>query len=137
MPVLPADQEFRPGWPLAENEPPVYPSHVLGLGLPPQQIVVRVDLDENGLVAQVVPRPMPSKADPSHVADFAAAVTTAVCKWRFEPGVIRTLKEGTDVDGDGTPDYKVVESERPVQSYFDMRFTFAVRKGQGVVEVTQ
>jgi len=127
-----AHREYIPAEPAAENPPPEYPEQLVRLNLPPQRLVVRVILDEHGNVSRVTASDEPSQVDSRYRDAFDAAVRGAIAKWRFTPAAQRTFVDGP-ADGSGAAPYKVLKSELPVATYFDIRFTFEVREGKGVV----
>ena len=127
---------FIPAAPGGENWPPVYPDELLSLDLPPQKIVVRIVLDERGHVTGVKPTDEASDADPRYRAAFEAAIRVAVDDWCFEPAMLRTFVDSPD-DGSGKPPYKMLKAEALVPTYFDIRFTFEVSDGKGLVRQAQ
>lgn len=50
-----AHREYIPAEPAGENRPPEYPQELVGVGLRPQKLVVRVILDEYGHASQIRP----------------------------------------------------------------------------------
>ena len=65
--------------------------------------------------------------------DFRRAVKDAVQSWRYDPGSVYHMQNGPDRDNDGSPDYTTMTSEGPVSVYYDIRFTFEIVDGKGVV----
>lgn len=53
--------------------------------------------------------------------------------WRFQPATVRIFAPGADLDGDGTADYEVLESERRVRMLLDLHFTFEIAEEKGLV----
>ena len=125
-------REFIPASPSRDNLPPIYPPNLLSLGLPPQRIVMRLSLDSSGHVAAVGASGGTDQVDATHRAEFERAIRAAVESWKFAPAVQRTFETSPD-DGSGKPAYKILKSENAVATYFDIRFTFETREGQGVV----
>lgn len=123
---------FLPAAPGDENHPPVYPEELVDLALPPQRVVVRLDLDERGHVTTVTPNDGASEADPRYRAAFETAIRIAVDRWCFRPATQRAFVDSPD-DGSGKPPYKMLKAETPVPTYFDIRFIFEVMDGRGVV----
>jgi len=112
---------------------PKYPERALGAHDGPHRELVRIVIDSAGSVGQVLDSPMgPSDGGP-FAAEFRRAVDDAVRTWQFRPGVLQHVKDGADKDGDGKADYKVMTSWDPVAVYYDIRFTFEIVEGKGVV----
>ena len=129
---LAAQREYIPAAPAGDNQPPVYPEELLNLGLPPQKIVLRLFLDERGRISGIRPSDVASDVHEKHRDAFEASIRSAVETWRFSPAMRRVFVDSPD-DGSGLPPYRVLKSETPTQTYFDIRFTFEVRDGRGVV----
>ena len=127
-----AHREYIPAQPAVENRPPEYPRQLVGLNLPPQELVVRITLDEYGRPSQIQARDAMSRVDGRYRDAFDAAVRSAIGKWRFTPAAHRTFVDSPDA-GSGAAPYKVLKSEVPIATYFDIRFTFEVRDGKGMV----
>lgn len=133
LPKLEGGQEYRAAYALPENPLPVYPPQLLELGLPRQEVVVRVVIGSDGAVERFEDSPVLSRVDPRYSSDFDEAVRSAVREWRFEPAFIRTFGPGPDNDGDGKPDFLIMSGSEQLTSYHDLRFAFEVRDGRGVV----
>ena len=129
---LAAQREFLPAAPTGENPSPVYPDDLLPFALPRQEIVVRLVLDESGRVAEIQQTDSSCAMDSRFRNVFETAIRDAVQEWRFRPAVRRTYVDAPD-DGSGLPPYKVLRSEAPTRTYFDIRFVFEVRDGRGIV----
>ncbi len=129
--------DYIPAAPAAENSPPAYPEGLVKMRLSPQKLVVRLVVNREGQVAEVLPSRIPSEVDPAYRAAFEAAITSAVQLWRFTPGRRRTFVDGPDLDGNGRASYQVLQSEKPAPTYFDVRFTFEVHEGKGLVRSSQ
>ena len=127
---------FIPAAPGRENRAPRYPAELLSVELPPQKIVVRITLDERGHVIAVTANPDASETDPKYRAAFEKAIDIAVDGWQFQPAMQRIFIDSPD-DGSGKPPYKVLKAETPVPTYFDIRFTFEVENGKGLVRQAQ
>jgi hypothetical protein len=84
-------------------------------------------------VVNVVDSPLGSSDGGPHASDFRKAVVDAVHAWQFTPGVLRRVEPGHDLDGDGKPDYNVTTSYDLVPVYYDVKFTFEIVQGKGVV----
>lgn len=123
---------FLPAVPGEENRPPSYPDELLGLELPLQKIVVRIDLNERGHVTSVRTNLELSEADPRYRPAFETAIRLAVAGWCFQPARQRTFVDSPD-DGSGKPPYKMLQAETAVPTYFDIRFLFEVTDGKGLV----
>lgn len=127
---------FIPAAPGPENQPPQYPAELLSLELPAQKIIVRITLDERGHVTAVTANPDASEADPKYRAAFEKAIDLAVDAWQFQPAMQRTFIDSSD-DGSGKKPYKVLKAETSVPTYFEIRFTFEVDNGKGLVRQAQ
>jgi hypothetical protein len=131
-PALQGRQVFMA--PVALEAPlPEYPPAALANDAPPVTVVVRVIVSDAGAVREVLDSPLddPARSDPGD--PFRTEVERAVRAWRFRPAIIRTMKEGEDLNKDGKSDYDVVIQEAPVATYLDLRFTFEVVDGRGRV----
>jgi hypothetical protein len=124
--------DYIPAAPAEGNRPPVYPEELVTLGLPPQKIVLRLVVDEQGQIADIRPSRFSSEVDRTYRDAFEGAIRKAVEKWRFRPARRRTFVDSPD-DGSGQPPYQVLKSESPAPTYFDVRFVFEVHEGKGVV----
>jgi hypothetical protein len=94
---------------------------------------MRILIDDQGQVTTVRASTVSSKGDPVYRADFEAAIAEAVRTWQFTPAMRRRYIDSADLDDKGHPLYKVLNSVTPAPSYFDIRFTFEIRSGKGVV----
>lgn len=131
---LPEDVQFRRPLPKETKTLPKYPENALAARDGPHREVVRFVIDTHGSVEKIVDSPVePSDAGP-FAADYRHAVEEALRSWRFDPGVFQHVKPGEDKDGDGTPDYKIMTSWEHVPVYYDVRFTFEIVDGKGVVK---
>jgi hypothetical protein len=110
---------------------PANPALAAGDG--PHRELVRVIIDDHGHVAHVADSPLGSSDGGPHASDFRKAVEDAVHAWQFTPGVLRRVEPGHDLDGDGKPDYAVTTSYDLIPVYYDVKFTFEIVRGQGVV----
>jgi hypothetical protein len=129
---LVAQREYIPAIPVGDNHVPAYPEQLVGLNLPPQKIVLRLVLDERGDIVAIRPSEIPSEADARYPNEFEAAIGKAIENWRFSPAKRRTFVDAPE-NSSGKPPYKVLKSELPVRTYFDIRFIFEVHDGKGVV----
>ncbi len=130
---LPADVQFVRPHPMETTSLPKYPDNALAARDRPHHEVVRIVIDTDGHVSKVVDSPMgPSDGGP-FAEDYRRAVAAAVKTWRYDPGTLRHVEDGPDHDGDGKPDYKVMTSSERVAVYYDIRFTFEIVDGKGVV----
>ena len=130
---LPEDVQFRRPLPKETKTLPNYPGNALAARDGPHREVVRFVIDTHGNVDRVVDSPMESSDGGPFAADYRRAVEAALRTWRFEPGVFQHVKPGEDKDGDGKPDYKIMTSWDLVPVYYDVRFTFEIVDGKGVV----
>src|SRR5262245_6628988 len=132
LPALQGRQVFMAPVPL-ESPLPEYPPAALVDDAPPVTVVVRVVVSDAGAVRQVLGSPLepPGRSVPED--PFRVEVERAVRTWRFKPALIRTMKEGGDLNQDGKPDYDVLVGEAPISTYLDLRFVFEVVEGRGRV----
>jgi hypothetical protein len=134
LPALSEKQVFMAAVPL-DAPLPAYPGAALSPDAAPVQVVLRVVIDETGVVRDVADSPLDVPAPDTDRTAFREAAAGVLRDWRFLPAVIRTLTDGSDVDHDGKPDYTVVSGEERVRSYLDLRFTFEVVDGHGRVKI--
>lgn len=130
---LDADVKFDRPRPNDSNALPVYPERPLREHAGTHREVVRIVIDVRGQVSQVFNSPLEAGDGGPYAADFRAAVETAVRTWKYSPGVMRKIAPGNDLDGDGKADYTVTTSIDPIAVYYDVRFTFEIVNGAGVV----
>ncbi len=102
---------------------PVYPPALVALNLPTQVLLVKLVIDTEGHVTQVLSNAGSPDTGGSHAAAFLDAIHTAVQDWRFDPLRIVTWK------GSG-PD-RVLVSTRTLPYSLEYRFTFSVVDGKG------
>lgn len=132
---LPADVQFLRPMARETKTLPVYPAAALAAHDTPHREVVRIVIDDHGSVGQVSDSPMERSDDGPFAADYRRAVDSAVRTWHFQPGVLQHVRDGEDKDGDGKADYKVMTSWEHVAVYYDIRFTFEIVDGKGIVGV--
>lgn len=130
---LPKDVEFARPWPVETAKLPVYPERALSARDGPHREIVRIVIDTHGTVDQVLDSPVGRSDGGPFAADYRHAVDDAVRTWRYLPGALRHVTDGEDKDGDGKPDYKIMTSSDPVAVYYDIRFTFEIVEGKGIV----
>ena len=112
--------------PRTELSLPDYPPEALAAGAPPIRIVLRIVVDPlDGRVTKVGPSPVEASGTGAFEREFRIESERAVRRWRFTPGVMETLENGPDEDGDGQPDYTRVVEVAPVPVVYDVRFDFA------------
>lgn len=95
------------------------------------KFLVRTD----GTVGDVSLSLLEGSASESPAEAFWRAADAAVREWTFAPGKIRMFKPGPDIDGDGTPDYRIQTQVAPIGVYYHVRFRFEVVDGVGRVRV--
>jgi hypothetical protein len=130
---LPEDVKFNRPMPMAKLKLPSYPADALAAGDGPHLEFVRFTIDEHGDVSKIDDSPLGASDGGPHAAAFRQAVDEAVRTWKYQPGALRTVEPGHDLDGDGKPDYTVTTSTRIVSVYYDVKFTFEIVEGKGVV----
>jgi hypothetical protein len=130
---LPDDQEFESPRVVAPLATPAYPSGALEAGAGPATVAVRFVIGRDGAVVRILDCPKLTSTSGPFAAEFRQAVEEAVRSWRFTPGELRTFGPGEDLDGDGTPDYKVMIDSRILEVSYDVAFAFRLIDGQGRV----
>lgn len=130
---LDADVKFTRPFPDAKNALPPYPERPLREHAGTHREVVRIVIDTKGDVTQVMDSPVERSDGGPYAADFRSAVETAVRTWRYSSGIMMKVAPGKDLDGDGKVDYTVTTSTERVAVYYDVRFTFEIVNGAGVV----
>jgi hypothetical protein len=130
---LEPDVQFDRPRPDGRNALPAYPERALLERAGAHREVVRIVIDTTGSVSEVLDSPVEASEGGPYAVDFRQAVEAAVRSWRFQPGHLRNVVPGNDLDGDGVADYKVTTSIRRVAVYYDVRFTFEIVEGRGVV----
>jgi hypothetical protein len=118
-----------------ETPLPGYPQGALVKDAAPATVMVRIFIEADGTVHEVVDSPLQDSPPGAAGDPFRAAVEEAVRAWKFVPGRVRTLTEGEDIDGDGKPDYRFADDETPIRTYLDVRFKFDVVGGKGQVRL--
>jgi len=119
--------------PIDTHTLPVYPARAFADRFGPHREVVRFVVDTKGHVTEVHDSPLAASDRDAYSEEFRRAVEEAVHRWEFSPGSLRHVEDGHDVDGDGKPDYVMTRSWELVPVYFDVRFTFEIVEGKGVV----
>jgi hypothetical protein len=133
---LPEDVQFDRPKPVDTATLPVYPERALAAHDAPHRESVRIVIDTHGNVDHVLDSPMERSDGGPFAADYRRAVDDALRTWRYLPGALQHVAPGHDLDGDGKPDYKVMTSSDPVAVYYDIRFTFEIVDGKGVVKTS-
>ncbi|MDE1959266.1 MAG: hypothetical protein KGI40_09295 [Xanthomonadaceae bacterium] len=102
---------------------PVYPPALVALNLPTQVLLVKLVIDTEGHVAQVLADAGSPDTRGPHAAAFLQAIRTAVQDWRFDPLRIVTWKDrGAD---------RMRVSTRTLPYSLEYRFTFSIVDGKG------
>ncbi len=114
---------------------PAYPPEALSANAPPAEVAVRLVVATDGSVASVTPSPLVAPPESEWEDLFYRVVRDAVASWRYEPCELRELEDGPDLDGDGSPDYRLVVASTPVQVYLDVMFRFEIVAGTGQVSM--
>jgi hypothetical protein len=112
---------------------PAYPPEALAANAPPAEVAVRLVVATDGSVASVTPSPLAVPPEGEWEELFYRVVRDTVAGWRYEPCELRELEDGADLDGDGSPDYRMVVASTPVQVYLDLVFRFEIFAGTGQV----
>jgi hypothetical protein len=98
-------------------------------------VVLRVTFDERGRASEIANSPVAASTDDDYRPAFEAAARKALKAWGCHPPRIRKFRPGPDGDGDGKPDFRILQAERLLQAFFDVSFTFEVINGVPVVKV--
>ena len=130
---LPEDVKFSRPLPTETPVLPKYPESALAAHDGPHREIVRIVIDTHGIVSEMGDSPMGQSDGGPFAADYRRAVDDAVRTWRYQPGMLQHVVPGNDLDADGKPDYKIVTSSDVVAVYYDIRFTFEIVDGKGVV----
>jgi hypothetical protein len=128
-----AHQEYTAPSPSAGLTLPAYPHDLLPLALPAVTVLVRAVIDEEGGVVAAIPSPLGKGEDDPLQIRFQEATVAAVKDWTFEPARIRSFRPSEDRDGDGRPDYEILDAETYPKVFLDLRFVFEVLEGKGIV----
>ncbi len=116
------------------NPLPVYPAELVALHLPPHVVVLRVYFDKQGDAIDVRPSPVAASTDDQYREAFEQAARQSLKKWRCYAAAIRKFRPGPDTDGDGKPDYRILEAQRYFSTFFDVSFSFEIVNGEPVVK---
>lgn len=113
-----------------DNPNPAYPPSLLPRALAPVVVTVRIVVDGEGSVSEVIPvQPL----DDAEYALFLASVRTAVSRWKFFP-LVRVLKGGARTVitvGDLSTTYNGEATRLP----FSQRYRFTFSQDAGVPSV--
>jgi hypothetical protein len=118
----------------SSNPTPVYPSHLVVLRLKPHTVVLRVTFDERGRAAEIARSPVGTPTEGEHRPAFEEAAKAALERWHCSPAQIRKFRPGPDADGDGKPDFRIMQDRKILKSFFDVSFSFEVIDGVPVVK---
>jgi len=130
---LDSDMRFMRPSPRGALALPLYPDDALRAGDGPHHEIVRVVIDDQGDVASVGDSPLGTSDGGLYATSFRKAVDDAVHSWHFMPGVLSRVAPGNDLDGDGKADYVVTTAHEVVPVYYDVKFTFEIVDGRGIV----
>jgi hypothetical protein len=130
---LPADVQFIRPHPAGVTALPRYPGRALIAHDGPHREDVRIVIDAQGTVSSVSDSPLAQSDGGPYADDYRRAVKEAVQTWQYAPGLLQHVQNGPDHDNDGKPDYKVASSSDPIAVFYDIRFTFKIVEGKGVV----
>ena len=133
-PSLSDDQWFK--GPVPVHAPlPEYPQQALDRVAPPVTLVIRIIVEEDGTVKEVLASPLDKSAEGDDHELFWTAIGEAVRRWRFEPAIINTLIKAPAPDRDPNFYYRMSVEAKVVRAYMDLRFKFEVVDGRGRVQL--
>ena len=135
-PVLTPEQLFTGPVPL-KTPLPEYPQEALDSEAEPAILVVRIIVEEDGTVREVLASPLAGPIEASVREPFWCAVEQAVRRWEFVPAIIRTLTKRREPGGEGVEDDRRLAEVKAVRTYLDLRFKFEVVDGRGQVQLEQ
>jgi hypothetical protein len=124
--------EYHPPRLRGEAVMPSYPEQPLTARFGSALVIVRIAINSAGEVTDVSPDP--DSTEGPFAADFFHAIDTAVRKWKFTRPEWWLLEEGSDINGDGKPDYQKVIEVRPAVASGNMEFLFELIDDQGKVQ---
>ena len=119
-PAAPCDM-FVDAEPIEPLDLPTYPPAALAARAGWSTVGVRLTIDPRGRVSDVRPSLMCFSSGGPFVAEFRAAVETAVARWRFNPAGIQHVEPYHTPDG---KTYWQVVRSQPVETTCDVLFTF-------------
>jgi len=128
----PAPGTFFEPSPRSELLLPQFPPAALEANADPAHVVVRILIDTDGRISDVLDSPVETSSPGPFAREFRDTTLRALRHWRFNPGWIQEVEE-SDLDGDGTPDYRRVIHFDVVPVFYDVRFDFAIVGGEGTV----
>ncbi len=132
---IPKGQDFDPPRPKVPLKPPEYPAGALTAKVGAATVALRFVISEKGEVTEVGDCPgTASTGGGVFAAEFRSAAVAAVRSWKFTPAKIQWVKDGTDLNGDGKPDFVRVIRSMPVSVYLDVAFDFDLVRGKPRVQ---
>lgn len=134
-----SSEDVSYAWPVAKAKltPPEYPAAALAKQTGPVTVGVRIVIGTEGSVTELIESPrVPSTPSP-FLPEFRAAVETAVKTWQFTPAEWRFLEDGSDLDGDGQPDFKRVFARQAIPVYCDVQFDFWISEDKPQVGISR
>jgi hypothetical protein len=123
-------QEFEPARPNGPLTLPQYPPAALAARAGDATVVLRFVIDDNGTITQIGLSPRGGTTPGRFADEFRAAAETAVRSWKYLPARIDWVVPGTDINGDGKPDFRRVVRSETVPVYLDVRFEFQCTEGK-------
>ena len=112
--------DYREAVPIEPLAQPVYPPHALAAKAGRMTVGVKITVDENGRVTDVVPSLLTLTTPGRFGDDFMAAIATAVRQWRFRPAQV----EHVELVQNGSTAYSRVLHSEATDTHFDLAFTF-------------
>lgn len=134
VPSLSDDQWFKGPVPM-EAPLPKYPDQALDKDAAPVTMVVRIIVEEDGTVKEVLASPLDDSAQGENRDLFRSAISEAVRRWKFVPATITTFSKAPEPDGDPNIDFRAAVEAKTVRAYLDLRFKFEIVEGQGRVQL--
>lgn len=117
--------QFREARPIEPLATPVYPPRALKAKAGWATVGVKVTVDVNGRVSEVVPSMVAISTPGPFADDFLEAVRVALKQWRFRPARI----EHVETVQSAQATYNRVASSENIEAQFDLSFTFTASGG--------
>lgn len=127
-------QEFQPPRPMSPLNPPRYPAAALAARAGNAVVVLRFVINSEGDITEIGLSPRGGTTEGPFADDFRYTAEAAVHSWKYSPAELQWIVPGTDINGDGKPDFRRVVRSETVPVYLDVRFEFQIVAGQPQVK---